>query len=139
MIKRAAIALCLSAPALAETNSLNLQLPAGPTSYQSDSFRAGNLDCKNAIGGGTNLEFGVTGLINNVGNDFDALNRSLNQSRDVGVYARIVIPLDKPKERINCNTLYQLELTQRRLEIMKLQQELQQLRELQKDSEGFEN
>lgn len=141
MIKRAAIALCLSAPALAlaQTNALNLQLPAAPTSYQSDSFRAGNLDCKNAIGGGTNLEFGVTGLINNVGNDFDALNSSLNQSRDVGVYARIVIPLDKPKERINCNTLYQLELTQRRLEIMKLQQELQQLRELQEDSEAFEN
>lgn len=141
MIKRAAIALCLSAPelALAQSNALNLQLPAAPTSYQSDSFRAGNLDCKNAIGGGTNLEFGVTGLINNVGNDFDALNPSLNQSRDVGVYARIVIPLDKPKERINCNTLYQLELTQRRLEIMKLQQELQQLRELQEDSEAFEN
>jgi hypothetical protein len=122
----------------ADSSSLNLQIPTGPTSYQSDSFRAGDLDCKNAIGGGTNLEFGVTGVINNAGNDFDALNQSFNQSKDVGVYARIVIPLDKPKERINCNSLYQLELQQRRLEVQKLQMELQRLRELQ-DQTNFEN
>ena len=54
------------------------------------------------------------------------------------MYARIVIPLDKPKERINCNTLYQLELQQRRLEIQKLQKELENLRALQNDTE-FEN
>jgi hypothetical protein len=108
-----------------------------PTSYQSDSIRAGDLDCKNAIGGGTNLEFGVTGVLNNVGSPYD-LNHSFNERRDVGVYARIVIPLDKPKERINCNTLYQLELQQRRLEIQKLQKELENLRALQNDTE-FEN
>ena len=114
------LALWVATPVLADSTSLNLQLPSGPTSYQSDKFRAGNLDCSNAIGGGTNLEFGVTGVLNNVGNPYDELNRSLNESRDVGVYARIVIPLDKPKQRINCNTLYQLELQQRRLEIRKL-------------------
>lgn len=134
-----AIALCVSSPVLADSSSLNLQLPTGPTSYQSDSFRAGDLDCKNAIGGGTNLEFGVTGVINNVGSPYDDLNRSFNQSRDVGVYARIVIPLDKPRQRINCNTLYQLELQQRRLEIQKLQQELQALRALQDGGMDFEN
>ena len=48
--------------AFAQNNSLNLQLPSGPTSFQSDKFRAGDLDCSNAIGGGTNLEFGVTGI-----------------------------------------------------------------------------
>lgn len=133
-----AAALCASSPVFADSSSLNLQIPTGPTSYQSDSFRAGDLDCKNAIGGGTNLEFGVTGVINNVGSPYDDLNRSFNQSRDVGVYARIVIPLDKPKQRINCNTLYQLELQQRRLEIRKLQQELEQLRALQDDL-NFEN
>ena len=96
------------------------------------------MDCKNAIGGGTNLEFGVTGVLNNVGNPYDDFNVSRNSSRDVGVYARIVIPLDKPKERINCNTLYQLELQQRRLEIMKLQKELEGLRALQEEA-NFEN
>jgi len=137
MMKRVALALCITAPAWADNSSLNLQLPTGPTSYQSDSIRAGDLDCKNAIGGGTNLEFGVTGVLNNVGSPYD-LNHSFNERRDVGVYARIVIPLDKPKERINCNTLYQLELQQRRLEIQKLQKELENLRALQNDTE-FEN
>jgi len=55
----------------------------------------------------------------------------------VGLYARIIIPLDGPKERINCNTLYQLELERRRLEVMKLEQELEALRKLQ--SGKFEN
>ncbi len=137
MMKRVALALCITAPAWADNSSLNLQLPTGPTSYQSDSIRAGDLDCKNAIGGGTNLEFGVTGVLNNVGSPYN-LNHSFNERRDVGVYARIVIPLDKPKERINCNTLYQLELQQRRLEIQKLQKELENLRALQNDTE-FEN
>jgi hypothetical protein len=138
MMKKVVLALCISSPVWADNSSLNLQLPTGPTSYQSDSFRAGNLDCKNAIGGGTNLEFGVTGVLNNVGNPYDDFNVSRNSSRDVGVYARIVIPLDKPKERINCNTLYQLELQQRRLEIMKLQKELEGLRALQEEA-NFEN
>jgi len=133
------IAAFIASPAFADSSSLNLQLPTGPTSYQSDKFRAGNLDCSNAIGGGTNLEFGVTGVLNNVGGRYDELNRSLNESRDVGVYARIVIPLDKPKQRINCNTLYQLELQQRRLEIQKLEQELQALRDLKNNQENFEN
>jgi hypothetical protein len=139
-MKRLAVITALFAtPVYADSSSLNLQIPTGPTSYQSDSFRAGDLDCKNAVGGGTNLEFGVTGVINNAGGGYDAMNNYFNESRDVGVYARIVIPLDKPKQRVNCNTLYQLELQQRRLEIQKLQQELQALRALQDGGMDFEN
>jgi hypothetical protein len=137
--KWAVITMLMATPAFGDSSSLNLQIPTGPTSYQSDSFRAGDLDCKNAIGGGVNLEFGVTGVINNVGGSYSTMNNYFNdQSKDVGVYARIVIPLDKPRERINCNTLYQLELQQRRLEIQKLQAEIQQLRALQ-DGADFEN
>jgi hypothetical protein len=58
-----------------------------------------------------------------------------NQIGDVGVYSRIVIPLGKRvKSRIDCNKLYELELRKKQLEVQKLEQELQQLRELQ-----FEN
>ena len=32
-------------------------------SYQADKFRAGELDCSNAIGSATQWEFGVTGII----------------------------------------------------------------------------
>lgn len=116
--------------AFADSSSLNLQLPSGGGNYQSDKFRAGDLDCSNAIGGSTNVEFGVTGI---VGTTDDTI---MAQSKDIGVYARIIVPLDGPRERINCNTLYQLELQKKRLEVQKLKQELNNLRNLQK---GFEN
>lgn len=117
--------------AQSSSNSLNLALPAAPQSYQQDSFRSGELDCSNAIGSATNLEFGVTGLIDN--GDYNALNEYINgpSTRNVGVYARIIIPIGGPRERINCNTLYQLELQAKRLEVMRLEAELNQLRELQ--------
>jgi len=122
---------------MAQSNSLNLQLPSSPSSYSSDKFRAGDLDCSNAIGGGTNLEFGVTGIINNAQSPFESVNPMYPERKDVGVYARITIPLDGPKERINCNDLYKLELKKKRLEVMKLEQELENLRKLQNG--GFEN
>jgi hypothetical protein len=114
-------------PALADSSSsLNLAIPGSSMNYQSDQFRAGDLDCSNAIGSATQLEFGVTGII-----DKDMGN----QIGDVGVYSRIVIPLGKRvKSRIDCNKLYELELRKKQLEVQKLEQELQQLRELQ-----FEN
>lgn len=128
---RLAIVLCLLAGSV-QAQSMALQLPNPPMNYQSDRFRAGNLDCSNAVGGGTNLEFGVTGVFNDYDDPFTPT------SKDMGIYARVVIPLDKPKSRINCDDLYRLELRQRRLEIIKLEEELRQLREL-KGSMEFEN
>ena len=127
----------ISAEALADSSSLNLQLPNGSQNYQSDSIRAGDLDCKNAIGGSTNLEFGVTGIINNAVGMFQSEDPMNPETKDVGVYARIVIPLDGPKERINCNTLYELELRKKRLEVERLSLELENLRRLK--AGGFEN
>lgn len=116
----------------ADTSSLNLALPNAPMNYQSDKFRAGELDCSNAIGSATQMEFGVTGIIDN--NDYGS-GFMEDRTGDVGVYARIVIPLGKvARSRIDCNKLYELELRKKQLEVMKLEQEIQQLRELQ-----FEN
>ena len=70
-----------------------------------------------------NLEYGVTGVLS-------GLNTN-SRGKDIGVYARIVIPLDKQKARINCDDLYQIELAQRRLEIQKLRDELEALKNLQ--------
>ena len=118
--------------AIAENSSLNLQLPNAGTSYGQDSFKSSDgMDCKNSIGGGTNLEFGMTGIIDNYTSPFE--NSDIDSTRDVGVYARITIPLDAPKERINCNTLYELELKKKRLEILQLEQELARLRALQNE------
>ena len=47
----------------ADSGSVSLALPSAPGNYQSDKFRTGDLDCSNAIGSATQLELGVTGLI----------------------------------------------------------------------------
>lgn len=124
--------------AMADNSSLNLQLPSSNATYGQDSFRAGDLDCKNAIGGSTNVEFGMTGIVDNATGPFGSEDPLNPTSKDIGVYARIIIPLDGPKERINCNTLYELELRKKRIEILKLQEELEALKQLNK-SNSFEN
>ena len=133
------IVLFLVSTAYAETSSLNLSLPNSSSTYGQDSIRTQDgLDCKNAIGGATQMEFGMTGIVDNYESPFCGSNpHDINQTKDVGVYARIVIPLDAPKERINCNSLYQLELRKKRLEVLKLEEELQQLRRM--NNGGFEN
>jgi hypothetical protein len=128
---------------LADTSSLNLAIPTSPQNFQSDRIRAGDLECSHAIGSATNLEFGVVGILNdnnpfNNGTNNVFVNPNMNYSnefvRDVGVYAKITIPIGAPKERLNCNILYQLELEKKRLEVIKLKQEIDRLRNLQ-----FEN
>jgi len=110
------------------SNSLSLSLPNGGSNYQSDSFRAGDLDCSNAIGSATNIEFGVTSII-------QGGTISSNRVGDIGVYSRITIPLGaRTKNRIDCNRLYELELQKKQLEVLKLQQEINQLKNL-----AFEN
>ena len=116
----------------AESSSLNLSLPGAPGSYQSDKFRAGELDCTNAIGSATNLEFGVTGIIDK--GRYDTMNSYFNdtQTGDIGVYARITIPLgDRAKNRIDCNRLFELELRKKILEVQRLEQEIKQLKMLE--------
>jgi hypothetical protein len=127
----------ISTSAFAQSSSLNLALPSTPGVYGQDSIRAGELDCKNAIGGSSQLEFGITGIIDNAQSPFG--NSSGVYEKDIGVYARIVIPFDKPKERINCNTLYELEIRKKRIEVLKLQEELEALKRLNANPQGFEN
>lgn len=126
--------LLLLFPSIAWAQSVNLALPQSPSSYQSDRFRIGDKDCSNAIGSSTNLEFGVVGLLDQPGYDIVGQQSFNDYNRNVGVYARITIPLDAPEERINCNTLYQLALERERLEVQRLKAELERLKSLQ-----FEN
>lgn len=130
-MKLAILLSIIGSAAIAESSSLALTLPNPPMNYQSDRFRSGNLDCSNAVGGGINLEYGVTGVLSGL--------NTINQGKDLGVYARIVIPLDRPRSRINCDDLYRVELTQRKLEIQMLQEELKAMRDLQATSMEFEN
>lgn len=136
------LVIILSNRAFAQS-SLNLAIPQSPQSFQSDRIRAGDVECSAAIGSSTNVEFGVVGILNQndpftnqmLMTDPAFVNAYSNRFiRDVGVYGRITIPIGAPKERLNCNLLYKLELEKKQLELIKLRQEIQALRNLQ-----FEN
>lgn len=116
----------------AQNNSINLALPGSYGSYQSDSFRADGMDCSMAIGSSTNVEFGVVGLINRPQSTITT--DPGYQGREVGVYGRITIPIGAPKDRLDCNQLYQIELRKKAIELQKLEAELNNLRNLK-----FEN
>jgi hypothetical protein len=137
-MKRLAIILTLFCHNLvADTSGLNLQLPSMGSSYQSDRIRSGDMECQNAIGGATMVETGVTTVISNLTSPFDSEDPNNPQSNNLGLYARIIIPLDAPRERINCNSFYRLEMRRKQLELEKLEAELQNLKRLQK--QAFEN
>ena len=140
MKKVVLLALALSHAAWGQ-GSLNLNIPQSNQTHATDKIRAGNVDCQNAIGSSTNLEFGVVGIIEQGDNPYSTQIQTIEdqEMRDVGVYARINIPIGGPRERINCNTLYQLELTKKRLEVEKLQREVMQLRKLQFTDDVEEN
>lgn len=123
---------------MANSSSINLALPNAGASYGTDSIRAGSIDCSNSIGSSTNVEFGMTGIINGVEPLFGKRDPlSTPETKDFGLYARVTIPIDAP-ERINCNSLYQMELQVRRMEIQKLTLEIEKLKQLQQQS-SFEN
>lgn len=113
-------------------DNLNLSMPQSSQSYAQDRFRSGDFDCSQAIGSGSNFEFGVMGVMDDGSTDMSSNIISMNngQTKNIGVYARMVVPINGPKSRINCNTLYQLELQKKVLEVQKLKAEVKQLQQL---------
>ena len=129
----------ITTQSLANSTSLNLQLPSGGSSFGTDSIKAGDLDCSNSIGGSTVFDVGLTGIINNAVAPIIGKPDPLNpETKQLGIYARIVIPLDAPKKRIECHKLFTLELQARRLEVEKLRQEIELLKSMQQGDE-FDN
>jgi len=117
----------------AQTGSLNLSIPSAPGSYLSDRFRAGDLDCTMAIGSGVNVEFGVVGVMNNQNQSTTTTvttDPNNPQAKNVGVYGRIIIPIGMPKGRVDCSSLYEMELAKKRMEVEKLELELRNLRNM---------
>lgn len=122
------LTLLMSTVAHADSSSLSLTLPSPNPNYQSDSFSAGELRCSNAIGSATQLEYGVSGIVN----QGSAIDNNQGLIKDVGVFARIVIPLgNRVKSRVDCNRLYELELRKKQLEVMKLEAEVKKLKQMQ--------
>ena len=128
MLKIQRLVLVLYPTMVLANNSLNLQIPGAYNNYSYDEVRTSdNFSCKNAISGTTQFELGMTGIVNNASSPFDS---NPDTTKDVGLYARITMPIGKIPERVNCNALYKLELHKKRLEVMKLEQELKKLKEL---------
>ena len=124
---------------MAESTSMSLSLPGSSSSNGTDSVSMDQMKCSNSVSGGTLFEVGMTGVINNAIAPLIGKQDPNNpQSKDIGLYARIIIPLDGPAERINCNSLYQLMLQKQRLEMTKLRQEINLLKEMQTNT-SFEN
>jgi hypothetical protein len=131
--------LLLCTQSMAESTSMSLSLPGASSSNGTDSVSMDQMKCANSISGGTLFEVGMTGVINNAIAPLIGKQDPNNpQSKDIGLYARIIIPLDGPAERINCNSLYQLMLQKQRLEMTKLRQEINLLKEMQTNT-SFEN
>jgi len=130
----------LSTQAVANTStSLNLQLPSSGANFGTDSIKAGDLDCSNSVGGSLLFDMGLTGIVNNAVAPIIGKPDPLNpETKQLGIYARIVIPLDAPRQRIECSKLFNLELQARRLEVEKLRQEIELLKSMQ-EGEGFDN
>ena len=131
--------LLLCTQSMAESTSMSLSLLGSSSSNGNDSVSMDQMKCANSISGGTLFEVGMTGVINNAIAPLIGKKDPNNpQSKDIGLYARIIIPLDGPAERINCNSLYQLMLQKQRLEMTKLRQEINLLKEMQTNT-SFEN
>ena len=137
MKKLLTILMLLPSFVYAQNTGVNIAIPQAPQSFQSDRVRAGDVECSAAIGSSTNVEFGVVGILNQNDplyqfNNDPTLNYNRDEFlRDIGVYGRITIPIGAPKKRLNCNRLYELELEKKRLEVLKLQREIQMLKNLQ--------
>jgi len=140
-VKKLLLLMLVCGSAFGDSSSLNLNLPNMSSSYASDRIRAGSLECSQAIGGSINVEFGVVGIINQNGPYMTSTGvypddwNDQGLVKDVGVYGKINIPLNAPKKRLDCNRLYELELEARRIEVLKLKQEIANLRALSFEDE----
>lgn len=86
-------------------NQHGLSLPSAPTVHGSDIVRgAGGVSCQSSVSNGG--AYFDAGLINSE----DMFDRGATAA-----YGRVVIPLGKKAERLDCNKLYELEI--RRLEM----------------------
>lgn len=101
---------------------LSLSMPYGSAGYGTDSISANGVNCSNAINGSAQFETGVLATQaqptnTNVGNT--------NNDTRAGIYARIVVPINPPKTRIDCSRLYEITLQRQQLELQALRQQLE--------------
>lgn len=102
---------------------VSVQLPSTVTGGSRDRIVSPDrFECENSLSGKAQLEYGVA-----ASNSRNANNFSPNQDtgNNVTVYGKIIIPIGGPKNRIDCNRLFELEVRKRELEIRLLEMQTQ--------------
>jgi hypothetical protein len=106
---------------------LSLSMPYGSAGYGTDSISANGVNCSNAINGSAQFETGVLATQDRPTNQTVSTNNSSNDMR-TGLYARVVVPINPPKSRIDCSRLYEITLQRQQLELQALREQLQEER-----------
>lgn len=94
-------------------------IPTAPANYGQDRVVVNGFECSSAVGTQKHFEIGALGQQSQYQQYGAGMygGSSYAPAASGGAYARVVIPLDAPKERPNCNRLYEIELEKRELEL----------------------
>jgi len=100
-------------------------IPGSPSVVEGgDSVRGRDgTTCKQGTYHSPTLDFGITANnLDSYDDTFGNFNQNRSRSDDVGVYARVVIPLGNNKiPRVDCTQLYQLEIQRLQMELERMQ------------------
>jgi hypothetical protein len=105
---------------------LSLSMPYGSAGYGTDSISANGVNCSNAINGSAQFETGV--LATQGQPTGQAVGATSNNDTRTGLYARVIVPINPPKSRIDCSRLYEITLQRQQLELQALREQLQEER-----------
>lgn len=110
---------------LCPTLCWGLVIPTSPTNVEGgDEIRARDgTSCRQGTHQGATFDTGVSG--GRSGNDLSSIADKANaqataMANDVGLYARVIIPISNDEPRMDCTRLYDLEVQRMELELEKL-------------------
>lgn len=115
----------LSAICLLFTMTANAQIgnsliiPQAQSYFGQDTVKMNGLECSTSVSSQKNFEAGALAAQSQYNNYNPGMygGSTYTPATTGGVYARIVVPLDGPRNRPDCNRLFELELEKRALEL----------------------
>lgn len=126
ILPRAAIAISI---ALISAGANALSLPSLGSSNNYDEFRTSSgMVCRQSVSGTAQLQVGGVASQDNSNDDYTGSNwNSRNYDRDEsGVFVQLVVPIGVP-DRIDCTTLYNIEVEKQQLELKQLKAQIEML------------
>jgi len=105
---------------------LSRSMPFGSAGYGTDSISANGVNCSKAINGSAQFETGVLATQDRPTNQ--TIGATNNNDTRTGLYARVIVPINPPKSRIDCSRLYEITLQRQQLELQALREQLQEER-----------